>query len=180
MRQIEDLILFPGEKIVARTRLHWRRRLLPGGGALLCVAAMTATLTDPGAPLRLFFPGKEITVPTLIVLAVIETMFLLGLLWTCLRVYIQASLVRYYLTTRRIVKVSAAEFLERRTSDMMLERCGSVRVDCQGKGSRLDAGDILCVGPGSSLLLEDVSGAEGFAQRIREMMLVRAEEEHGL
>lgn len=176
----EELLIFPGEKIVAEARRHWRNLAIPGLAIMLCLAALVCAMTDPTAVLRAFSHGRELQGTTVLIAGILEACFLIYLLGICIRDFIHVRGYRYYITTKRIMCIIPGDLMDSQIDAMMLERCESVRVTRKQGERRKDAGDILCIGAGKAILMEDVSGADEFAQRIREMVLVKREEEQGL
>lgn len=171
MNRFEQL---PGETIVLANPKHWRNYILPTFAVFLCFAAMWLRLSHPEVNILNYVRPE--TVPGHVVLALSygEALVLLTLVVALCLSMVETACTRYYVTDKRIVAVSG--WLNVRIMEMRIDKCETVSLS-QRIGERIfDSGDILCVGAGSTIYLDDVYSARRFRQTIMRIIAKKIEE----
>ena len=165
MKRFETL---ENERIIVEQGIHWKNYLAPMALMSICVFSLIFRAYFPEVSLiNRALDGTVVPARYQPVLSGAEIALLGALALACVVSMIRTSLVRYYITDKRVVAVSG--LLTINTSEMLLERIESVYIKQNIYERLYDCGDVLCVAPGSQVFLDDVADAGAFRNTILNM-----------
>lgn len=161
--------LMPGERILSSEGIHWKNQLSSAALALLALGAAAWRFTHRGATLLSGLPiSAETSARLLSGALLLEGLALLLLFMTALLRMVRNAYIRYYLTDRRIVRVSGIVTVS--VSDMLLSRVEMVLLNQNLYERLFNCGDIRCVSAGAELFLDDVRNARGFKASVMSLI----------
>ena len=160
--------LFPDEKVITTTSLHWVNLVIPFTALIICLFSLflrlryiNLCLINEAAlkPLISLEYQKYLVIATIAVLLLIIFLSLINIF--------SSLLTRYYITNKRIITLSG--ILTIRMSEMLLDRCETVNLSQNILERMLDCGDIMIISAGSNLFLNDVPNVNSFRLTIMHM-----------
>lgn len=157
--------LLEGEHVLVDEPIHWKNYVMPFLAQELCLFLILLRDHFPNFNVLNYVLGRAL-VPTSFqpVISVVEIVVLWLLALVCFVRMLEISYIRYYLTDIRIISVSG--IINRRFSEMLLVKCEMVYLTQSMYGRLFSCGDILCVGAGSQLYLDDVKHVINFMQEL--------------
>lgn len=160
--------LFPEEKVITTTSLHWINLVMPGITIIICLILLFWRLRYINLCLINEMALKAIIPPPYQRYAVIISIvaFLLIILMSLVNI-ISSLLTRYYITNKRVITISG--ILTVRMSEMLLDRCETVNLSQNILERMLDSGDIMIISAGANLFLNDVPHVNSFRLTIMRM-----------
>lgn len=162
---MKEIKLLDGEKILKIERKHWKNCILPAIGIILAFAACMVRTEYPYHSLINMALGWHLVKSTIqVYITLTEVLIMVILMILLAAMIINILYIHYYVTDRRIISVYG--LINRYYSEILIERCEMVYVNEKIWDRLFGCGDILCVGAGSKLLLEDVKDAMSFKQTI--------------
>lgn len=171
MNRFEPL---PDEKIVLENPKHWKNYILPGLAVAACLAAVWLRLANPDASLLNYVSPGMVSPDIVLILSHGEAIVMLILILALCLSMVDTAYTRYYVTNKRIVSVSG--WLNVRILEMRLDKCETVSLSQRISERLFNSGDILCVGAGSTIYLDDVYAARRFRQTIMQMLAKEIED----
>ena len=172
----KKIALMQDEYIICTRPIHWKNYILV---SILMLAAIILL------SVRMAFPDKSLVnsmTTTPIIDDTIASVFMaIEVFALCLiiaRLYvriIRVCTIRYFVTNKRIIKVSG--FLTKQKTEMLISRCETVLMKENIYERIFNCGDLLCLAPGSQILLDDVKDVEEFKLHIMELINKRKDAE---
>ena len=163
--QTNRFTLFPEEKVIMVTRLHWINIIAPGIIAIATMTGLWWRCTNIDFSLFNYIFQKElIPLEYQYHASLIGAVILLLLHLKAIVSIIASLLTRYYITDRRIIITSG--ILTVTLSEMLLSRCETVTLSQNVLERLLGSGDIMILSAGASLILNDVPEVNSFRMTI--------------
>lgn len=157
--------LLDGETVILEDTIHFKNYIIPA--SLLSVCTFSVIF-------RAFFTRVSLVnrvlgttlVPAHIQpwLSLAEIGILTFLSGLSIISMLRTSMIRYYITDKRVVAVSG--LIETNYQEMMLSRIETVILHQNIYERMYACGDVLCVAPGSQVFLDDVRDAVRFKQTL--------------
>lgn len=167
--------LLEGEKIILENPIHWRNYIAPVAAMIACLIGIALRLSykefnlinkiEPGTiskdMIYLFSYGEVIIMAILLLVLSIHL--------------IKLAYTRYYLTNKRVIKITG--WVNVLMSDMLLERIETISLSQRFFERIFDSGDLLCVSAGATIYLDDVYDARGFRQTVINEMTTKKQQQ---
>ena len=157
------------EYIICSQPIHWKNYLLSSILMFVSIILISLRMGFPDKSLVNTITGTEILDDTIVSVTMAVEVFGLCLIIAALYArIIRVITIRYFVTNKRIIKVSG--FLTKQKTEMMISRCETVYMKENIYERIFNCGDLLCMAPGSSIILDDVSNVEVFKLHIMELI----------
>lgn len=160
--------LLKDETILMEQPIHWKNYLSSGTFLLLCTVLFIVRAFNPDACLADLITGNDKPSDASAVLGRLELISAGVLMVIFFMRAASVAFIRYYVTNRRIVATSG--FFTIHTQEMLIERCETVFLRQSVYERAFGCADLLCIAPGSKIVLDDVTKAEAFKETIMKQL----------
>lgn len=169
---MNELSLLKDEKLIIKTMIHWKNYLLSGLVFLVSLIIFCVRIINPSSCLlETMAPEGTVTSQTALILSKAEMILCAFLAIFLADRLIKVAFIRYYVTNKRIVKSTGLFTVT--YSEMLISRCETVKMKQNVIEGLFGCADIICLAPGSQILLLDVTRAEEFKNAILQQISQR-------
>lgn len=168
MSKATRFTLFPDERVIVSTRIHWINLIVPGvlliaGFSALLLKIMHSDVSLINLVAKQALIQQEWQKWTSLLGYILLVLFLLKQML----VLADLLLTRYYVTNKRVISISGVFNIS--MSEMLLDRCETVSLSQNFLERIFNIGDIVVLSAGSSMVLNDVPSVNDFRMKLLEM-----------
>lgn len=161
--------LLPDEKILISEPIHWKNYLSSATVFTVCAILFLIRSAAPQGCLLNLIAGENILPASASsLLGKLELLCEGALMLLCFTRMATVAFIRYYVTNKRIVVTTG--FFTIKTQEMLISRCETVTLKQSVYERLFGCADLLCLAPGSVIVLDDVTHAERFKKLILSKM----------
>lgn len=158
--------LLDDESVILEKPIHWKNYLLVSILFLTAIIIFSIRAIVPNdCIINLFLgEGERLNQETSAIIGKLELIATSFLVFFLIGRVTEVFFIRYYVTNKRIIMTRG--FLTIKVTDMLIRRCETVKIKQSIYERIFKCADILCMAPGSMILLDDVTDAEQFKKAI--------------